>query len=93
MNHRKAKGVISGPRRRQAAVEVEVRNGLGCVSVKVSKGARESSEDLALTLRLDEARELLRLLQAACDREHGAQKKDAKALAELDRELAGLPED
>lgn len=95
MSHRKVQALISGRRRAPWMVELSVRNGDGLVVLEISKGARASSEDLRLRLRLDEARELLRALQAAHDREHREAKlaaKSARALAELLVELESIDE-
>lgn len=91
-SHRKVVAKLSGHRRRKARVEVHIRNhGGGDITLEISKGARDSAADLFLNLRLDEARELLRALQASCDREHERQRHQAKSVRELDQLLEGIP--
>jgi hypothetical protein len=96
---RKVRGVLGGPSRADATVEVSIRERpqFGRLLIHMSKGARESKQALGLALSREEARELMRALQAACDRldkaayaEHKAAQAQERADAELELTLESI---
>jgi hypothetical protein len=63
-------------------------------TVEISFRREDAKGETTLTLPLDEARDLLRRLQGACDDAHRlakAEAKEAKRDAELDQLLAAIP--